>query len=110
MAFTEFGFCITSKTTTPDLASDGHIHGDDVSTEMIDVTLAYNLSDWTAGYFGEIGGYIAYFSAPGHQTELRDVENQVVLSGGQSTRITLRTLHQINMPPPLGYLRSPIKS
>lgn len=71
---------------------------------MVDITLAYNLSDWTAGYFGEIGGFIAYFSAPGQQMELRDIKTRVVLSGDQSTRVTLRMLHQNNLPPPLGYV------
>ena len=32
---------------------------------------AYNVSDWTSGYFGDIGGFIAYFSAPGQGEELR---------------------------------------
>ena len=46
---------------------------------MLDVTLAYNESDWTAGYFGDIGGYIAFFTAPGQHTELRDIRTRVVL-------------------------------
>lgn len=104
VAITEFGFCITDRKNSKVDPTDGHIHGDEVSNKMLDITLAFNLSDWTAGYFGEIGGYIAYFSPPGQETELRDIKTRVVLSGGQSTRITLRTMHQLSMPPPLGYV------
>ena len=69
----------------------------------MDITLAYNVTDWTAGYFGEIGGFIAYFSAPGQESELRDIKTRVVLSGDQSTRVTLRSLHQLYLKPLLGY-------
>ena len=120
-----------------------HLHGseDDTTNNILDITLAYNVTDWTAGYFGEIGGYTvgcmwpisyirnlqgsrnnqfffkkfvtfwswphapyytAYFGAAGSQTELRDVKTRVVLSADQSTRVTLRTLHQTYLRPPLG--------
>jgi len=46
--------------------------------------------------------YTAYFGAAGLQTELRDVKTRVVLSADQSTRVTLRTLHQNYLRPPLG--------
>ena len=47
-----------------------HIHGTS-RNNVLDFTLAYNVSDWTSGYFGDIGGFIAYFSAPGQGEELR---------------------------------------
>ena len=104
---TEYGLCIRLKQAKPKEdttnESDGHEHGSEWSNNELDITLAFNLSDWTAGYFGEIGGFIAYFSAPGQETELRDTKTRVVLSGGQSTRITLRTLHLNKLEHPLGY-------
>ena len=45
---------------------------------------------------------VNFLSAPGQQTELRDIKTRVVLGGDQSTRVTLRTLHQNNLPPPKG--------
>ena len=81
----------------------GHYHGmRQSSNTVLDIILAYNLSDWTAGYYGEIGGYTAYFSAPGAENELRDTMTRVVLSADQSTRVTLRTLHKNYLQPPLG--------
>ena len=104
---TEYGLCIRFKQAKPKEdtpnESDGHVHGSEWTTNELDITLAFNLSDWTAGYFGEIGGFIAYFSAPGQVTELRDTKTRVVLSGGQSTRVTLRTLHLNKLEHPLGY-------
>ena len=47
-----------------------HIHGSS-RNNVLDFTLAYNVTDWTSGYFGDIGGFIAYFSAPGQGEELR---------------------------------------
>ena len=101
---TEFGFCMSDKQLQVEIARDGHLHGSGTSTKMLDITLAYNLSDWTAGYFGDIGGYTAYFSAPGQASELRDIKTRVVLSSKQSTRVTLRTWHAKNLTPPLGYI------
>ena len=42
-----------------------------VSLPTPDLTLAYNVSDWTSGYFGDIGGFIAYFSATAQDEKLR---------------------------------------
>ena len=47
-----------------------NIHGTN-RNNVLDFTLGYNVSDWTSGYFGDIGGFIAYFSAPGQGEELR---------------------------------------
>ena len=102
VTITEYGFCMSDQRLDIAPSHDGHIHGSSKTHKMLDITLAYNLSDWTAGYFGEIGGFTAYFNAPGQATELRDVKTRVVLSGKQSTRVTLRTLHENNLTPPLG--------
>ena len=58
---------ITNMTKTDE---HEHIHGTS-RNNVLDFTLAYNVSDWTSGYFGDIGGFIAYFSAPGQGEELR---------------------------------------
>ena len=69
---TEYGYCITNMVITNMTTRDqnGHIHGTN-QMNVLDLTLAYNVSDWTSGYFGDIGGFIAYFSAPGQDEELR---------------------------------------
>ena len=105
MKLTEFGFCIADKKLGLQVHRDkaGHYHGMRPSSNTIlDIILAYNLSDWTAGYYGEIGGYTAYFSAPGAEIELRDMMTRVVLSADQSTRVTFRTLHENYLQAPLG--------
>ena len=61
MTLTEYGFCISDISHQMEAGEDGHIHGTEKSNNVLDITLAYNITDWTAGYFGEIGGYIAYF-------------------------------------------------
>ena len=39
---------------------------------ILDLTQAYlTKSDWTSDYFGDIGGFNAYFSAPGQDEELK---------------------------------------
>ena len=104
MSLTEYGFCLSDKALHKKYNRDrvGHIHANKTSNMNMDITLAYNVSDWTAGYFGDIGGYIAYFTPPGQRIELRDVKTRVVLSGGQSTRVTLRATHQNYLKPPAG--------
>ena len=100
---TEFGFCMSDikMGVTLNSDTDGHFHGMRRSSTL-DIILAFNLSDWTAGYYGEIGGYTAYFSPPKAEIELRDMRTRVVLSADQSTRVTLRTLHKNYLQPPLG--------
>ena len=105
VTLTEYGFCLSDRAISKQFHQDqqGHIHGTNATVNRVmDITLAYNVSDWTAGYFGEIGGYIAYFSTLGQNSELRDIKTRVVLSGDQSTRVTLRSLHQNYLEPPLG--------
>ena len=65
-------YCITNMMITNMTTRDqsDHIHGTN-KMNVLDLTLAYNVSDWTSGYFGDIGGFIAYFSAPGQDEELR---------------------------------------
>ena len=69
---TEYGYCITNMVVTNMTTRDqhDHIHGTN-KMNVLDLTLAFNVSDWTSGYFGDIGGFIAYFSAPGQDEELR---------------------------------------
>ena len=113
---TEYGYCITNKDITNMTKTDEHEHIHGTSrNNVLDFTLAYNVTDWTSGYFGDIGGFIAYFSAPGQGEELRlvhissniypvfsDVKTRVVLSGDQSTRVTIKTMHQNYLEAPYG--------
>ena len=61
MKLTEYGFCLSDSQMTKETEADenDHLHGseDDTTNNILDITLAYNVTDWTAGYFGEIGGY-----------------------------------------------------
>lgn len=107
VSLTEFGFCLSDRTTQLAVHRDmlGHYHAKkhyQTSNTVLDITLAYNVSDWTAGYYGDIGGYMVYFGACGAETELRDTKTRVVLSGDESTRVTLRTLHKSYLPLPMG--------
>ena len=105
MSLTEYGFCLSDQVIHEHYDRDqrGHIHAPNSTSNMnMDITLAYNVSDWVAGYFGDIGGYIAYFTPPGQRSELRDIKTRVVLSAGQSTRVTLRAIHQNYLRPPAG--------
>ena len=93
VVLTEYGFCITDTNIGPIYQpdkTDGHLHGTNTSTKMLDITLAYNISDWTAGYCGEIGGFTAYFSPPGERSELRDIKTKVMLR-----RVEKKDSHQI---------------